>query len=211
MLVNATAGEASIEALRAAGGQNLAGEVLIDASCWGDCSLGPSLGWCGEQRRPPDRADPLRRPELGTALRALAGLRAVEARQPVFAYELQRRAEAAGAPLRSFAVHPGYAATNLQSAGPGTGGGLMARLNTTVMAIGNRLFAQSDEMGALPTLFAATAPDQPGGSFAGPTGFAQQRGHPGLVDSSKASKDPDLASRLWEVSEELTGVSYRFA
>jgi hypothetical protein len=79
------------------------------------------------------------------------------------------------------------------------------------MAIGNRLFAQSDEMGALPTLFAATAPDLPGGSFAGPTGLAGQRGYPALVDSSKGSKDPEVARRLWEVSEELTGVSYRFA
>jgi NAD(P)-dependent dehydrogenase (short-subunit alcohol dehydrogenase family) len=129
----------------------------------------------------------------------------------LFAYEFQRRAEAGGAPLRSFAVHPGYAATNLQSAGPGTGGGLLARLNTTMMAIGNRLFAQSDEMGALPTLFAATAPDLPGGSFAGPTGLAGQRGYPALVDSSKGSKDPEVARRLWQVSEELTGVSYRFA
>jgi NAD(P)-dependent dehydrogenase (short-subunit alcohol dehydrogenase family) len=129
----------------------------------------------------------------------------------LFAYELQRRAEAAEAPLKSFGVHPGYAATNLQSAGPGTGGGLLARLNTAAMAISNLLLAQSEEMGALPTLFAATAPSLPGGSFAGPTGLAGQRGHPALVGSSGASKDPDVAARLWKVSEELTGVSYRFA
>jgi NAD(P)-dependent dehydrogenase (short-subunit alcohol dehydrogenase family) len=129
----------------------------------------------------------------------------------LFAFELQRRAEAAGTRLRSFGAHPGYAATNLQPAGPGMGGGIMARLNTTMMAIGNRLLAQSQEMGSLPTLFAATAPELPGGSFAGPTGLAGQRGYPGLVGSSGASKDREAARRLWEASEELTGVSYRFA
>jgi NAD(P)-dependent dehydrogenase (short-subunit alcohol dehydrogenase family) len=128
----------------------------------------------------------------------------------LFAYELQRRADAADVALKSLAVHPGYAATNLQAAGPGIGGGLMARLNAGVMAIGNRLFAQSEEMGALPTLFAATAPELPGGSFAGPAGLAAQRGYPALADSSGASKDRETARRLWEVSEELTGVSYRF-
>jgi NAD(P)-dependent dehydrogenase (short-subunit alcohol dehydrogenase family) len=129
----------------------------------------------------------------------------------LFAYELQRRADAAGARLRSLAVHPGYAATNLQSAGPGLGGGIVSRLNQVVMAISNRLLAQSDEMGALPTLFAATAPDLPGGSFAGPTSMGGARGHPGLVSSSGASKDPEAARRLWEISEELTGVRYAFA
>jgi NAD(P)-dependent dehydrogenase (short-subunit alcohol dehydrogenase family) len=129
----------------------------------------------------------------------------------LFAYELQRRAEAAEAPLRSYGAHPGYAATNLQSSGPGMGGGILARLNTAVMAVGNRLIAQSEEMGALPSLYAATVPDLPGGSFVGPTGLAQQRGYPGLVGSSRRSKDREAAHRLWEASEELTGVSYRFA
>ncbi len=62
-------------------------------------------------------------------------------------------------------------------------------------------------MGALPTLFAATQ-DIPGGSFVGPDGFGEQRGHPHLVGSNAASRDEDVAAKLWARSEELTGVTY---
>jgi hypothetical protein len=75
------------------------------------------------------------------------------------------------------------------------------------MAVTNRLVAQSDEMGALPTLYAATQ-DLPGASFVGPDGFREQRGHPTLVGRSAAASDPQTAKRLWEVSEELTGVGF---
>jgi NAD(P)-dependent dehydrogenase (short-subunit alcohol dehydrogenase family) len=126
----------------------------------------------------------------------------------LFAFELNRRAEAAGLALRSMAAHPGYAATNLQSSGPGIGGGITAVLNKTVMAVSNRLIAQSSEMGALPTLYAATFPDLPGGSYIGPDGLLEQRGHPKPVGSSAAARDPKAARRLWEVSEELTGVEF---
>jgi NAD(P)-dependent dehydrogenase (short-subunit alcohol dehydrogenase family) len=127
----------------------------------------------------------------------------------LFAYELQRRADAAGLPLRSLVAHPGYAATHLQSAGARTQGlELLGRLESAVMAVTNRMLAQSDEMGALPILYAATAPDLQGGSFVGPDGPFEQRGHPKIVDSSGASKDPEKARRLWELSEELTGVRY---
>ncbi|MDX6729335.1 MAG: hypothetical protein QOK49_4140 [Baekduia sp.] len=117
----------------------------------------------------------------------------------LFTLELQRRLDAAGSPVRALAAHPGYASTHLQSH---TG----SRLNHVVMGIGNRLLAQSDAMGALPTLFAATQ-DLPGNTFVGPDGFAEQRGHPTIVGRSKAAQNAEDARRLWERSEELTGVS----
>jgi hypothetical protein len=75
------------------------------------------------------------------------------------------------------------------------------------MKVSNRLVAQSDEMGALPTLYAATE-DIPGNSYVGPDGFRERRGHPTLVGRSGAARDADTARRLWELSEELTGVSF---
>jgi NAD(P)-dependent dehydrogenase (short-subunit alcohol dehydrogenase family) len=128
----------------------------------------------------------------------------------LFARELQRRAEAAGLPLRSLAAHPGYAATNLQSAAGQMDRGLFTRFGSAVMGVTNRVLAQSDEMGALPLLYAATVPDVPGGSYVGPDRMREQRGHPTLVGSSKAGQDMETARRLWEVSEELTGVQYEF-
>jgi len=120
----------------------------------------------------------------------------------LFMYEFQRRLDAAGSPLRSVAAHPGYAATNLQSH--------TESIQDRVMAVSNRIFAQSDEQGAWPTLYAATTPDLPGGSYVGPGGFLEQRGNPKLVGSSAAARDEDTARRLWDVSEELTGVQYEF-
>lgn len=119
----------------------------------------------------------------------------------LFAFELDRRAREAGVPLVSVAAHPGYAATNLQSAGPA------GRLELLSMAIGNRVFAQSADMGALPQLYAATEPGLEGGSYVGPAGLMEQRGHPKLVKARPAAYDEDVARRLWELSEELTGVS----
>jgi NAD(P)-dependent dehydrogenase (short-subunit alcohol dehydrogenase family) len=122
----------------------------------------------------------------------------------MFAFELNRRAVQAGAGLKSYAAHPGYAATNLQFAGP-------ARFyERALMVLGNTVFAQSAEMGALPTLYAATVPDVPGGSFVGPDGFMEQRGHPHLVTAAGKAYDQEAWRRLWEVSEELTGVRYSF-
>jgi NAD(P)-dependent dehydrogenase (short-subunit alcohol dehydrogenase family) len=116
----------------------------------------------------------------------------------LFTKELQRRLDEAGSPLRAVAAHPGYASTHLQSH---TG----SRVNSAVMAVGNRLLAQPDTMGALPTLYAATQ-DIPGDAFVGPDGFMEQRGHPKLVGRAKAAQDADVARRLWTLSEELTGV-----
>jgi NAD(P)-dependent dehydrogenase (short-subunit alcohol dehydrogenase family) len=123
----------------------------------------------------------------------------------LFTYELQRRLEAACAQTISVAAHPGYAATNLQHVGPRMEGN---RLGALVMSVGNKLLAQSDEMGALPQLYAATAPDVRGGQYFGPDGIAEGRGYPKRVDPAKAAKDAADAARLWAVSEQLTGVPY---
>lgn len=121
----------------------------------------------------------------------------------MFAYELQRKLDAAGSPVLSNACHPGYASTNLQSH---TGSSLQAAILWT----GNRVVAHGPEIGALPTLYAATA-DIPGGSYVGPDGFRQIRGRPKVVRSTKASHDEEVAARLWELSEEMTGVSFPLA
>ncbi|MGB2941005.1 MAG: oxidoreductase [Candidatus Dormiibacterota bacterium] len=120
----------------------------------------------------------------------------------MFALELDRRARLAGLSLRSMAAHPGYAATNLQSAGPSL------PHERVFMAITNRVYAQSAEKGALPILYAATAPKLEGGSFIGPDGFMEGRGHPKVVHGSKRAQDEEVARRLWEVSEALTGVRF---
>jgi NAD(P)-dependent dehydrogenase (short-subunit alcohol dehydrogenase family) len=119
----------------------------------------------------------------------------------MFARELQRRLAAAGSPKLSVAAHPGYAATDLQSH--------TETFFDAVMVWGNRLLAQSPEMGALPTLYAATTDVRPGG-FYGPTGRIGLRGFPGPSGSSAAAKDEVAARRLWELSEQLTKVTYRF-
>ena len=123
----------------------------------------------------------------------------------LFALELHRRAEAAGADLRSVVVHPGYASTNLQSAGPRMSG---SRLGESLTGLANRLLAQSAEAGAWPTEMAATDPDVPSGSFIGPTGRMRQRGTPGYETPSEAARDVVAAGRLWEMSTDLTGVTY---
>ncbi len=118
----------------------------------------------------------------------------------LFTSELQRRLTEAGSPVLATAAHPGYAATNLQFHSG-------RRSMDILSAIGNRLFAQDENGGALPTLYAAVA-DVPGNSFAGPGGFMEQRGAPKLVGRSGAAQDAAVARRLWDVSEELTGVRF---
>lgn len=122
----------------------------------------------------------------------------------LFCFELDRRARAAHSKLKSTAAHPGYAATNLQFAGP------TRFYERAGMWIGNLLFAQSADMGALPTLYAATVQDLPSGSFVGPDGFRGGRGHPHLVTAAGKAYDEETARRLWEVSEQLTDVHYQW-
>ncbi|MGI8904811.1 MAG: oxidoreductase [Solirubrobacteraceae bacterium] len=122
----------------------------------------------------------------------------------LFCFELQRRASAAGTELLSLAAHPGYAATNLQSAGPS------AWYERAILTVANKTIGQSATMGALPTLYAATEPDLPGGTFAGPGDLRELRGHPRIVTAAGRAYDEEVSRRLWEVSEELTGVRYEF-
>ncbi|MGZ4167678.1 MAG: oxidoreductase [Solirubrobacteraceae bacterium] len=118
----------------------------------------------------------------------------------LFTAELQRRLDAAGSSAKATAAHPGYAATNLQFHSG-------SRTMDLLSMAGNRLIAQDDEGGSLPTLYAAVA-DIPGNSYAGPSGFMEGRGAPKLVGRSRAALDMDVARRLWDVSEQLTGVSF---
>src|SRR6202171_2696589 len=122
----------------------------------------------------------------------------------LFAFELDRRLKAAGWGLISVAAHPGYSATNLQLSGP-------PPFERLAMRVANRLVAQSAEMGALPLLYAAPAPDLPGGSYVGPDGMNEMRGHPILVQATERANDIGDARRLWEISERLTGVTYDFS
>jgi len=122
----------------------------------------------------------------------------------MFALELDRRLRRAGSTVKSLAAHPGYAATNLQTAAAP----IADRL---VMQLTNLLVAQSADMGALPSLYAATHPGLEGGSYIGPDGIGEFRGHPHLVSPSRAARDEQVAARLWEVSEELTGVRFELA
>jgi NAD(P)-dependent dehydrogenase (short-subunit alcohol dehydrogenase family) len=120
------------------------------------------------------------------------------------ALELDRRLRAAGSKVKSIAAHPGYSATNLQSAAP-------PLLDRMVMRVTNAIGAQSADMGALPVLYAATYPDLPGGVFVGPDAFAELRGYPHVTTPNRAARDEDVAARLWAVSEELTGVHFKLA
>ncbi|MRH91441.1 SDR family NAD(P)-dependent oxidoreductase [Nocardia sp. SYP-A9097] len=117
----------------------------------------------------------------------------------LFTYELQRRLLAAGSAKLSVAAHPGYAATEINSK--------TQNIMEQVIDLGNRLIAQSADMGALPTLFAATADAEPGGYY-GPARF-NWRGYPIPVASNAASHDEKVAAQLWELAEELTGVDFQ--
>ncbi len=113
----------------------------------------------------------------------------------LFTYELQRRLEAVGHTTLSVAAHPGWTATNLQK-------------NSGPTQFLNRFFAMTPDQGALPTLFAATAPSISGGTFYGPDGFLEMNGYPTQARSSQRSHDQAVAARLWDVSEQLTDVRF---
>jgi NAD(P)-dependent dehydrogenase (short-subunit alcohol dehydrogenase family) len=122
----------------------------------------------------------------------------------LFTHELARRTAAHGADLVAAAAHPGYAATNLQTAGPRAEG---RRLAERFLRAGNRVFAQSAEAGALPLLYAATAPEVRPDSFHGPS-FAMWRGVPAPSWRAPWTLNDTAGERLWAASEQLTGVTY---
>ncbi len=122
----------------------------------------------------------------------------------LFTMELQRRADRAAVDVTSVAAHPGLAATNLMSSGPSSVPSLVSRLT----GIGIRLVAQPAQMGAWPTLYAATVPGVQGAEYIGPASFGGWRGHPARTTASPSAYDPDVATQLWQRSVDLTGVCY---
>lgn len=119
----------------------------------------------------------------------------------LFAIELQNRLERAGSSAISVACHPGISVTNLLSRGSGKETGAVMKW---IMGI----VAQPADRGALPTLYAATHPDLRGGEYIGPDGPGNTKGYPVLNSDPAKLFDQALATRLWDVSEKLTGVRF---
>ena len=122
----------------------------------------------------------------------------------LFTYELDRRARRAEMPVKALAAHPGFAGTHLAANGQygRSSGGIASILDAGIKAV-----SQPAHMGAWPTLMAATA-DLPGSTYCGPSGWAEQRGLPAVVGSTKLSHDEAAQGRLWEISEDTTGIRY---
>jgi NAD(P)-dependent dehydrogenase (short-subunit alcohol dehydrogenase family) len=122
----------------------------------------------------------------------------------LFTFELDRRTRRAELPLRALAAHPGLAATHLAANGRygRSAGGRASILDATVRAV-----AQPAHRGALPTLMAVTA-DLPGSTYCGPRGWQESRGLPTVVGCSRLARDEDAQRRLWELSEQTTGIAY---
>jgi NAD(P)-dependent dehydrogenase (short-subunit alcohol dehydrogenase family) len=122
----------------------------------------------------------------------------------LFTFELDRRARRAELPVKALAAHPGFSATHLAANGRygRAAGGRASILDAAVRAVG-----QPARMGALPTRMAATA-DLPGSTYCGPSGWQESRGLPTVVGTSRLALDEDAQRRLWELSEQTTGVAY---
>ncbi|HSW14184.1 MAG TPA: oxidoreductase [Solimonas sp.] len=112
-----------------------------------------------------------------------------------FSFELDRRLRRSGASTLAVAAHPGYTATNPD-------------IGDFFMRLATRLFAQAPAMGALPALYAAAAPGVAGGEYYGPAGFKELKGYPKQVDCRPEARDPQLGTRLWDWSEQQTGLRY---
>jgi NAD(P)-dependent dehydrogenase (short-subunit alcohol dehydrogenase family) len=122
----------------------------------------------------------------------------------LFTYELDRRARTKELPLKALAAHPGFAGTHLAANGQygRSRGGIATILDASIKAV-----SQSAAHGAWPVLMAATA-DLPGATYVGPGSLGEMHGHPRVVGSNRLSHDEDAQRRLWELSEETTGISY---
>jgi NAD(P)-dependent dehydrogenase (short-subunit alcohol dehydrogenase family) len=121
----------------------------------------------------------------------------------LFTFELQRRSDAYGWGLMSNAAHPGYARTELIPNGPGTGG-----LKGIGMKVLGSFLSHSAAAGALPTLFAATSSEAAPNGYYGPNGFYELKGLVAPAQVFPQAKDEAVARKLWEVSEQLTGVKW---
>ena len=125
----------------------------------------------------------------------------------MFSLELERKLRAAGSGVSSIAVHPGVAKTNLFKIGGSKG---LGRVAEVVLQTSLGVLFGSGPDGAVPTIFAATAPDATGGGYYGPQGFKEMRGGDvGAAFVSDAARDVPAQKRLWDVCAELTGVELR--
>ncbi|WP_336360714.1 oxidoreductase [Haladaptatus sp. ZSTT2] len=113
----------------------------------------------------------------------------------MFALELQRQLDAHDAGTRSLAAHPGFTRTNLQR-------------HSSLTDFGIGFFSMDQDQGALPTLYAATAPDAQAGGYYGPDGWFEIRGYPEPAKISTSARDEQVAIRLWEYAAEATGVTF---
>jgi NAD(P)-dependent dehydrogenase (short-subunit alcohol dehydrogenase family) len=112
-----------------------------------------------------------------------------------FTYELQQKVDRNGGNPLVTAAHPGWTATELQR-------------HTGLISFLNHFFSQDITMGALPTLYAAVGVDVKGSDYYGPSGWREMKGYPKKVESNELSHNQEIAKKLWEVSEELTGVKF---
>jgi NAD(P)-dependent dehydrogenase (short-subunit alcohol dehydrogenase family) len=122
----------------------------------------------------------------------------------LFAMEIQRRSVTNGWGVTSIAAHPGFSRTNIFAAATDDGATLLARLT----AVAAPLLSQSANRGALPILYAATAPGAKGGGYYGPDGFRELKGDVGPAEIMPHGRDLAVAARLWAESERLTGVRF---
>jgi NAD(P)-dependent dehydrogenase (short-subunit alcohol dehydrogenase family) len=121
-----------------------------------------------------------------------------------FALELNRRARKAGLALKALAAHPGYSATNITSGTNQAGN----KVKDFVVGLGNSMMGMPPQRGAMPTLYASTAASIEGGEFIGPDGLFELWGGPSPRKPSRLAQDPALAGRLWQKSQEWTGVRF---
>ncbi len=124
----------------------------------------------------------------------------------VCTFELQRRLAEHGIDrVQAMVAHPGIAETNVALAGADEAG---AKISRFFLGVFNKVFTQSPDMGALPTLFAATSDQVKGGDYAGPGGPFEMWGRPALLKPGPIMRDEELADGLWQAAESLTGVAY---
>ncbi|HEY1075237.1 MAG TPA: oxidoreductase [Fontimonas sp.] len=128
----------------------------------------------------------------------------------MFSLELDRRLRAAGSSVLSVAAHPGYSATNIFYGGGGTPPSALRSLWNNAALLGAAMLGQPAALGALPSLYAATAAGVEGGIYYGPDGLLEMRGHPARARIARQARNVERAAALWTESERLTGVRWAF-
>jgi NAD(P)-dependent dehydrogenase (short-subunit alcohol dehydrogenase family) len=126
----------------------------------------------------------------------------------MFVLELDQRAREQGVPVEGLAAHPGYSATGLMGTGRNHGNaGDRMRWTASILQAVFAAVGQPAELGAHPTLMAATA-DLPGSTYVGPDGWLQMRGRPEIVSPRALARDRETRRKLWQLSENATGVRF---